>query len=66
VWRGADRPPDARRVLDNQLLSVAKRFVDVRKCSIEEKQSYFETICGWFDLEVEENAFSSARPVGRS
>jgi Holliday junction resolvasome RuvABC ATP-dependent DNA helicase subunit len=57
VWRGADRPPDARRVLDNQLLSVAKRFVDVRKCSIEEKQSYFETICGWFDLEVEEHAF---------
>lgn len=57
VWRGADRPPDARRVLDNQLLSVARRFVDVRKCSIEEKQSYFETICGWFDLEVEENAF---------
>lgn len=67
VWRGAGRPPDAGRVLDHQLLSVAKRFVDVRKCSIEEKQRYFETICGWFDLEVEENAFPlPAQPVDPS
>jgi hypothetical protein len=57
VWRGADRPPDGKMVLANQLLSVARRFVDVRNCSIEEKQSYFETVCGWFDLEGEENAF---------
>ena len=57
VWRGADRPPDGKMVLDNHLLSVARRFVDVRNCSIEEKQSYFETICGWFDLEFEKNAF---------
>ncbi len=57
VWRGADRPPDGKMVLDNQLLSIARQFVNVRNCSIEEKQSYFETICGWFDLEFEENAF---------
>ena len=57
VWRGADRPPDGKMVLDNQLLSVARQFVDVRNCSLEEKQSYFETVCGWFDLECEENAF---------
>ena len=62
VWRGADRPPDGKMVLDNQLLSVAKRFIDVRNCSIDEKQSYFETICGWFDLESEENAFPLPTP----
>jgi len=57
VWRGADRPPEGKMVLDNQLLSVAKQFVDVRNCSVEQKQSYFETICDWFDLASEENAF---------
>jgi len=62
VWRGADRPPDGKMVLDNQLLSVARQFVDVRNCSIEEKQSYFETVCGWFDLECEENAFPLPAP----
>jgi hypothetical protein len=57
VWRGVDRPPDGKMVLANQLLSVAKRFIDVRNCSIEEKQSYLETVCDWFDLECEKNAF---------
>lgn len=62
VWRGTDRPPDGKMVLANQLLSVARQFVDVRNCSIEEKQSYFETVCGWFDLECEENAFPLLAP----
>ncbi len=62
VWRGADRPPDGKVVLANQLLSVARRFVDVRNCSIEEKQTYFETVCGWFDLKCEENAFPLPTP----
>jgi hypothetical protein len=62
VWRGADRPPDGKTVLANQLLSVARQFVDVRNCSIKEKQSYFETVCGWFDLECEENAFPLPAP----
>src|SRR5262249_56305795 len=62
VWGGADRPPDGKMVLDNQLVSVAKQFIDVRNCSIKEKQSYFETICGWFDLESEENAFPLPTP----
>jgi nicotinamide riboside kinase len=44
-------------VLENQLLSVAKRFVDVRQTSIEEKQRYFEAICRWFGLKFEENTF---------
>jgi hypothetical protein len=62
VWRGAGRQPNGKMVLDNQLLSVAQRFVDVRNCSIEEKQSYFETVCGWFDLEGEEDAFPLPAP----
>ena len=62
VWRGADRPPDGKMVLANQLLSVARQFVDVRNCSIEQKQSYFETVCGSFDLECEENAFPLPAP----
>lgn len=57
VWRGSERPPDATMVLDNQLLSIAKRFIDVRQCSIEDKQRYYESICRWFDLEFEENTF---------
>ncbi len=63
VWRGADRPPEGKVVLANQLLSVARQFVDVRNCSFEEKQSYFETVCGWFDLECEENAFPLPAPL---
>src|SRR4030095_7552782 len=62
VWRGADRPPDGKVVLANQLLSVARQFVDVRNCSMEEKQSYFETVCGWFDLQCGENAFPFPAP----
>lgn len=57
VWRGSERPPDARMVLENQLLSIAKRFIDVRNVSIAEKQRYFEQVCRWFELKVEENAF---------
>ena len=63
VWRGADRPPDGKMVLANQLLSVARQFVDVRNCSITEKQTYFETVCGWFDLDCEENAFPLPAPL---
>lgn len=63
VWRGADRPPDGKMVLANQLLSVARQFVDIRNCSIEEKQSYFETVCGWFDLKCEDNAFPLPVPL---
>jgi hypothetical protein len=52
-------------VLANQLLSVARQFVDVRNCSIEEKQRYFDTVCGWFDLEPDENAFPLPTPRRR-
>jgi Holliday junction resolvasome RuvABC ATP-dependent DNA helicase subunit len=57
VWRGNEQPPDAKMVLENQLVSVAKRFIDVRQASFEEKQRYFEAICRWFGLQSEENTF---------
>ncbi len=57
VWRGAERPPDARMVLDNQLLSVIKRFIDVRQSTVAEKQRYFEQLCRLFELKAEENTF---------
>lgn len=57
VWRGASAPPEARLVLDNQLLSVARRFVNLRECSIEEKQRYYEEICRAFKLSCESNTF---------
>lgn len=57
VWRGAEQPPLARLVFDNQLVSIAKRFVDVRTCSLAEKERYYEAICRWFDLKYESGAF---------
>lgn len=57
VWRGTSAPPDARLVLDNQLMSVAKRFVNLRACSVAEKQRYYEEICRGFKLSYESNTF---------
>ncbi len=57
VWRGNDSPPDAKMVLENQLLSVAKRFIDVRQGSFEAKQRYLEQVCHWFGLKADENTF---------
>jgi SpoVK/Ycf46/Vps4 family AAA+-type ATPase len=57
VWRGTAAPPDARMVLDNQLLSIAKRFVNLRECSIEEKQRYYEEVCRSFRLGCEVDTF---------
>ncbi|HEX8144464.1 MAG TPA: AAA family ATPase [Pyrinomonadaceae bacterium] len=57
VWRGTAAPPDAKLVLDNQLLSIARRFVNLRECSVEEKQRYYEDICRSFNLSYESNTF---------
>jgi Cdc6-like AAA superfamily ATPase len=57
VWRGTSAPPDAPLVLDNQLLSVARRFVNLRECSVEQKQRYYEEICRAFKLGYESNTF---------
>ena len=49
-------------VLSNHLLSVARRFVDVRNCSIEEKQSYFQTVCVFKLLSLaRDESFGNAR-----
>ncbi|HEV2913403.1 MAG TPA: AAA family ATPase [Pyrinomonadaceae bacterium] len=57
VWRGAARPPEAKLVLDNQLLSIARRFVNLREGSADEKQRYYEEICSSFQLRSESNTF---------
>ncbi len=57
VWRGATEPPEAKLVLDNQLLSIARRFVNLRECSPEAKQRYYEELCRSFQLSCESNTF---------
>jgi hypothetical protein len=57
VWRGTTAPPDAKLVLDNQLLAIARRFVNLRECSDEEKQRYYEEICRSFQLGYESDTF---------
>src|ERR1700759_721030 len=49
VWRGAGAP-DARAVLENQLMLTAQRFVNLRDEPDEEKQSYYEDVCRLFRL----------------
>jgi ATPase family associated with various cellular activities (AAA)/AAA lid domain len=49
VWRGAGAP-DAREVLDNQLMLTAQRFINLRDVSEEEKQAYYEDVCRLFRL----------------
>lgn len=57
VWRGTTAPPAAKLVLDNQLLSIAKRFVNLREAKAEEKQRYYEELCRAFQLQYESNTF---------
>jgi hypothetical protein len=49
VWRGAGAP-EARQVLDNQLMLTAQRFVDLREAGEELKQGYYEEVCRLFRL----------------
>jgi hypothetical protein len=49
VWRGAGAP-EARQVLDNQLMLTAQRFVDLREAAEEVKQGYYEEVCRLFRL----------------
>lgn len=57
VWRGTSAPPEAKLVLDNQLLSIARRFVNLRDSSPEEKQRYYEDVCRSFRLAYESDTF---------
>jgi hypothetical protein len=56
VWRGAGAP-DARDVLDNQLMLTAQRFVNLRAAPDEEKQAYYEDVCRLFRLNPAPNTF---------
>ena len=61
VWRGKGTRPDAKMVFQNQLLLTAQRFVDLRECSDEEKQEYYEEICRCFNLKCGGNTFPLPR-----
>ena len=56
VWRGAGAP-EARSVLDNQLLLTAQRFINLRESSDEEKQGYYEELCRLFRLRAAPDTF---------
>jgi len=49
VWRGGGAP-EASSVLDNQLMLVAQRFIDLREASDATKQAYYEKVCRLFRL----------------
>jgi len=56
VWRGG-AAPEARTVLDNQLLLVARQFVNLREASEFEKQDYYEQVCLAFGLRAAPDTF---------
>jgi hypothetical protein len=62
IWRGKVAPPDGRFVLHNQLILIAQRFVDLRDCSDEDKQGYYEEICRCFKLDCGSNTFPLPSP----
>jgi hypothetical protein len=59
VWRGGGAP-EARAVLDNQLLLVARQFVNLRDASEFEKQNYYEQVCLAFGLQAAPHTFPLA------
>jgi hypothetical protein len=56
VWRG-EGAPEARPVLDNQLMLTAQHFVDLREATDADKQSYYEEVCRLFHLEPAPDTF---------
>lgn len=56
VWRGSGAP-DARSVLDNQLMLTAQRFINLRDASEEDKQRYYEEVCRLFRLQPTPDTF---------
>lgn len=56
VWRGAGAP-DARSVLDNQLMLTAQRFINLRDASEDEKQRYYEEVCRLFRVQPAPETF---------
>jgi SpoVK/Ycf46/Vps4 family AAA+-type ATPase len=56
VWQGGGAP-DARAVLDNQLMLVAQRFIDLREATAAQKQRIYEEVCQLFQLRAAPDAF---------
>ena len=67
VWRGTDAPPEGRLVLENQLITTAKHFVNLRQASDSEKQRYFAEVCRHFTLDCPPDVFPlpSAQPFSQ-
>src|SRR5918997_1727487 len=60
VWQGGGAP-DARAVLDNQLMLTAQHFIDLREAGDDEKQHYYGQVCAVFGLRAEDNTFPLSR-----
>lgn len=61
VWRDAP-PPEARAVMENQLLQTARQFVNLREASEFEKQEYYEQVARVFGLRAAPGAFPLLTP----
>ncbi len=59
VWRDGSAP-DARTVLENQLMITAQHFINLREVSEAEKQRYYEAVCKLFRLRAAEETFPLA------
>jgi len=59
VWRDGSAP-DARTVLENQLMLTAQQFINLREVSEAEKQRYYEEVCKVFRLRAVEDTFPLA------
>ncbi len=59
VWRDGSAP-DARTVLENQLMLTAQQFIHLREVSEAEKQRYYESVCKVFSLRAAEDTFPLA------
>ncbi|MBD0325110.1 MAG: AAA family ATPase [Pyrinomonadaceae bacterium] len=68
IWRGVNDPPDADTVLENQLISTAKQFINLRHASSAEKQRYFNEVCHHFRLKGGADVFPlpDAQPFSTS
>ena len=63
VWRGGSAP-EARSVLDNQLMLVAQRFMDLRTTTAAQKQRAYEEVCNLFNLRAAPDTFPLLSHVG--
>ena len=62
IWQGQKSSmPDARMVLENQLLLTAQHFINAREATAADKQKFYEEICRRFRLRHSSDAFSTFR-----